>query len=314
MVGKRSPGKPRIGNGQITEMLRLRRQGKSITAIAQATGCHRQTVRAYLRERQADILADEVRKQLLIDELRRHVDDLTQFAASLVGRLTVPALPDETRDASAVLGFPKGLDSDPESTKRKRRQEDRQHEMLFNSLQEHTRRKVRWQALDEWEHAWGNCRSGLDDLREKARAMIENNPNLDNALLNMIKEDSREKDPIVKITHVVLDTIGQRVLQDKLDPECPVVQTAPYNQQTTVLKPIESSNYYVLSFSDKKLANKAEEVTNQVGKDLLKSDLVKQLANEVRAMRTVIEEIDNALDPFILRPLILRTRCDLCPA
>ena len=88
MVGKRSPGKPRIGNEQISEMVRLRRQGKSISAIAQATGCHRQTVRLYLKERQADVLADEARKQVLIEALRGHFQELAKLAtASLKMRL-----------------------------------------------------------------------------------------------------------------------------------------------------------------------------------------------------------------------------------
>jgi len=201
----------------------------------------------------------------------------------------VPASPDEMRDTAAVLGM------------------DRRHKMLLRSLQEHTRGKVRWQGLDEWEHAWGNCLRGLGELRKEAL-------NLDNGLLNRIKEDSGEKDPSVKITHAVLETIWQRVLQDKLDPERPVVHAVPYNQQVTVLKPIEFSDYYILSFIDKKLPFQAEEATNQAAKNLLKGDLVKQLAAEVRTMRKVIEEVDDALDPFILRPQILRTRCELCPA
>jgi len=81
MVRKRGIRKTRISEEQVKEMLRLHRQGMSISAIAQATGCHRQTVRAYLVERQADILADEVKKQVLVEELRNHFRELPDFAA-----------------------------------------------------------------------------------------------------------------------------------------------------------------------------------------------------------------------------------------
>ena len=41
------------------------------------------------------------------------------------------------------------------------------------------------------------------------------------------------------------------------------------------------------------------------------------MADEIQGMRhrmdEKIEEIDDALDPFILRPLLVRTRCELCP-
>ena len=81
MVRKRGIRKARISEDQVGEMLRLHRQGMSLSAIAQATGCHRQTVRAYLVERQADILADEVKKQVLVEELRNHFRELPNFAA-----------------------------------------------------------------------------------------------------------------------------------------------------------------------------------------------------------------------------------------
>ena len=66
MTGKKSPEKPRprITDQQISDMMRLRRQGKSLSAIARALKCNRQTVRVYLKERQADVLVDEIKKQL----------------------------------------------------------------------------------------------------------------------------------------------------------------------------------------------------------------------------------------------------------
>lgn len=69
----------RITEEQIKEMLRLRRQGKSITEIARNVGCQRQTVRAYLRERQGDILRDEARKQILVEAIGNHFKELADF-------------------------------------------------------------------------------------------------------------------------------------------------------------------------------------------------------------------------------------------
>lgn len=86
MVRRTGSRKGRINEDQVMEMLRLHRQGKTISAIAQTTGCHRQTVRAYLRERQADILADEIRKQVLIEELRNHFRELADFARTHMKR------------------------------------------------------------------------------------------------------------------------------------------------------------------------------------------------------------------------------------
>jgi hypothetical protein len=45
-----------------------------------------------------------------------------------------------------------------------------------------------------------------------------------------------------------------------------------------------------------------------------KSDMVKLLQNEVRIMKKANEELREMLNPVKLTPLILRTRCGLCPA
>ena len=127
----------RVTDNQVRRMVELHRQGESIAAISRAIGCHRQTVKAYLAGRRGDILADEIKKQLLTDEQQKHLDDLTQFAASLVGRLTIPDSPTEDRDVVAVLDtllpkdLPQGLHSASREARRKQRQTDRQNKMLF---------------------------------------------------------------------------------------------------------------------------------------------------------------------------------------
>jgi len=45
-----SPKRKRLSEEQVQEMLRMRRQGQSVKAIAEAIGCHRQTVRLHLRK------------------------------------------------------------------------------------------------------------------------------------------------------------------------------------------------------------------------------------------------------------------------
>jgi len=61
-------------------MKRLFHEGRSLSEIARSIGCHRQTVRLHLREKHRDIVADEVRKQVLVEELRNHYQQLGKFA------------------------------------------------------------------------------------------------------------------------------------------------------------------------------------------------------------------------------------------
>ncbi|GAI99627.1 unnamed protein product, partial [marine sediment metagenome] len=86
---------------EVVEMLRLKREGKKDTAIAKSLGIHRQTVGRYLKRRRNDIVADEARKQVLIEALRGHFQELAKLAtASLKMRL------DASSSEGSESGYP----------------------------------------------------------------------------------------------------------------------------------------------------------------------------------------------------------------
>ena len=45
-----------------------------------------------------------------------------------------------------------------------------------------------------------------------------------------------------------------------------------------------------------------------------KEDIIQPLLGDVSRMNAVINALEEMLNPLVLRPLMLRTRCDLCPA
>ncbi len=59
---------------------------------------------------------------------------------------------------------------------------------------------------------------------------------------------------------------------------------------------------------------KVTRICNSVAENLRKGDTARQLRLEVGNMKKVCEELREMLNPVKLRPMILRTRCDLCPA
>lgn len=72
-----------------------------------------------------------------------------------------------------------------------------------------------------------------------------------------------------------------------------------------------------LDLNDLELAKETLNMCRQVVANLregTKSDLVQRLTDKVRRMQDRTEELEKSLDRLILRPVILRTRCDLCPA
>lgn len=321
MVGKRSSVKPRITDQQVSEMIRLRRLGKSISAIARTIGCHRQTVRAYLRERQADILAAEVKKQLLTDEQQKHLDDIIQFTLSLAGLLTMPDSPTEDRDVAAVLDplvskdFPKGLDSASRKARREQRQKDRRNKMLLKSLREHTREKGWWQAFEEWQQAWDTCIKGLGEVKKHIPEMVEDLLNQQKAnLKEEVEKVTGKEDVLERIVDGVIWAAWQVATASNPEEELELrnFRVLPVAQQLRVT----TGGYELrLIFSEPEtaLAQDVATVCNHALQKLYPRYMVDEILGMLHRMDEKIEVIDDALDPFILRPLLVRTRCELCP-
>lgn len=319
MTGKKSPGKPRprITDQQIREMVRLRRQGKSISAIARATGCNRQTVRVYLKERQADVLADEARKQLLTNEQQKHLDDLTQFAAFLVSRLTVPDSPTEDRDVTKVLypllpeDLPQGLSR---KARREQRRTDRQNNMLLRSLREHTGEKGWWQAFEEWQRAWATCIEGLKEVREQAPEVVGDFLKKKENLKEEIERKTGKEDVLKRIVDGVLRAawwVGT-ASNPKEEFKSRNFRVLPEGQRLRIM----TGNHYlnlIFNETNTALAQKVTAVCNDALQALYPRYVVDEILGMIHRMDEKIEEIDDALDPFVLRPLLVRTRCELCP-
>jgi hypothetical protein len=301
-------------------MVELHRQGESISAISRAIGRHRQTVKAYLVGRREDILTDEIKKQLLTDEQQKHLDDLTQFVASLVSRLTVPDSPTEDRDVVAVLDtllpkdLPQGLHSASREARRKQRQTERQNKMLFESLRQHTGGKGWWQAFEEWQQAWGTCVSALAEIREEAPKVVEDFMNQKPGLKEKVEEKTGEKDVLERIVEGVIWAAWQVATASNPEEELKLrnFRVLPVAQQLRVTTgPYESR--LIFNETEAALAQEVATVCNLALRDLYPRYMVDEILGMIHRMDEKIEEIDDALDPFVLRPLLVRTRCELCP-
>ena len=322
MVRQRnSSRRKRVSEEQVHDMMRMRRQGKSVKAIAEAMGCHRQTVRMHLRERQADILAVEVKKQLLTDEQQKHLDGVTQFAVSLVGHLTISDSPTEDRDVATVLDpllpkdLPQGLDSYSREARRKQRQTERQNKMLFESLRQHTGGRGWWQAFEEWQQAWDTCIKGLVEVKKQVPEMVEDLLNQQKANLKVeVEEVTGKKDILERIVEGVLEAAWcvARASNPEEELKFRNFRVLQEGQQFIIV----AGNYYLrLRFNEPEttLAQEVAVVCNLALRDLYPQYMVDEILGMLHRMDEKIEEIDDALDPFILRPLLVRTRCELCP-
>lgn len=193
-------------------------------------------------------------------------------------------------------------------------------QLLFKCLQDHTRGEgVRWEALDEWKNARDNCAKIVPELRRETSEVVNNflNQERETNLLQSIKEGSGEVDPATRMKEVVLGEIWRAILWDKLDEEGRWFQTVLRGKGTPQEINVKSRDETVFTFfgnTNMGLAEKVTRICALAADNLRQRNMAQQLDDEVRKMGKTSEELCEMLNPVKLRPIILRTRCDLCPA
>ena len=130
--------------------------------------------------------------------------------------------------------------------------------------------------------------------------------NKETDLLQEIEKRGQKEDAIQRMARVVVHAIWQSIVDNKFDPKSPRVKVS-----------YELVDRIVAIFTEKELNEKVIALCNNVLEILLKEDaidLVNKLCDEVQKVRKVIDELAENLNRLVLYPIILHTRCDLCPA
>ena len=336
-----------LSEEELTQVINLKRAGSSWVKIQGETGINRRTAKhAYDKWERSQSLQElkEARKDVAAKAFLDHLKSLTTLAGSLVTNLSVPSSPDMmTKNAEQFFAWLwhqnllwRGVYTSAETQERYNLSQinvytmgdpqcflrgdpqfnSLENQLLFKSLQDHTRgEEVRWQALDEWRKARDNCVKVLGKLRKEPRVLVKNFLNLERQsnLLDRIKEESKEDDPVKQMAEAVLKGIWQCILEDRLDQESPLVQAVSRRLEIVV----KVGDKKLFTFTDKSLAEKVTHICNLVADSLCKGEksrMVESLQKDVREMKKASEELRETLNPVKLTPMILRTRCDLCPA
>jgi hypothetical protein len=323
-----------LSDEELNRVLRLKQAGVSWLKIQHQSGIPRRIAkRAYEDWQRAQSFAElkESRRAVAAEAFREHVESLIKLGTFLAMHLDIPrTMPTETPGGAQILDSLWQLNVLGESqdqplrgvsgigAERERRSITRQHQMLFQSLQDHTRGELRWEVLKEWESAWDNSRQLYTDLQKEATVVVRNFLNQEQGLEKKIKNGNRRGDAITQIVETLLRRIWSGILDDKLDLQQDVFEViaGPGGVAFVAVTGIGNSNF--LTYNDKNLAEKAARLGNQAAKNLLlgeNEDLIeKSLKGCIDAMRRATEDLADMLNPLVLRPIILRTRCELCPA
>ena len=321
---------------ELARIIRLRQENASWLKIQRETGVPRRIAqRAHVQwgRSQAREELKAARKDVAAQAFRQHMESLITLAGSLVTSLRVPfLLADMEGNAEQFFselwqqdllkrrsytstddlelhqppGYPTLGDMQFESLENK---------LLFEALKVHTREEIRWgEVLDNrWTEARDNCAKVLHKFRLDTNVVVNNFLNQErevNFMSRIKEEEDTRRNPVEQMAEAVLKAIWQGILEDKLGQDL-VRMVSPQGSGQDIVKVRDET---FLIFNNTGLAEKVIHICNLVANNLCKGDMVQQLSDGVHRMKKATEELREALNPVKLTPMILRTRCDLCPA
>lgn len=317
-----------VTDKQIERIVKMRARGVSWLQIQKETSVPRRVAqRAYL-EWERKRLADElmaVRRELAVEDFRkhrRHVIELAQETVEIIDISTLPVLEGTTEDHLSsllkrnrwVVTIEEGIQVSDTVTSRvlSDRQVKRQNEMLFKSLKAHTKGKVRWDAYEEWKSAWDDCRRAMDALMDEIHQRLEGKLKTQPKFINGLVGPGPEEAAKI-LADTILKTLWRSLLSGNLERLAPAPGDTGHHRDYIITSIREGKQTFRIPWNTAVSQNILEDELNRVIEDLYQGKTSLIIKDKVDIMIRTFSELAEALNPLALGPLILATRCDLCP-
>jgi len=316
---------------QLENVIKHRQMGLSWLRVEKATGTSRRVAqRSYEQWQRARSIREleNVRVRVGEIEFEGHIDVITRLAQHLVEHLAVPDYPSFSRDAGAhftslmeteiavvrpeALWTPKAVSTASEA--RVKARNVRRNRLLLESLKQHTADTFPWDSLKGWMEGWDTCCRVFPGVRTLIGGVINDTfsqfPDVDKWFV--IK--NKERKPLAILEEGTQDVLWQGIVAG----EAAVARNMIYSEGVE-LKEMKALQITVglrslTQREHRDMVPSFVDLCHRVIKDLWDSNEVKEVTGAVEKMRVVVEELEAVLEPLVLRPQILRTRCKLCPA
>ena len=322
-----------LSNSQIQQVINLRDSGMSWVKIEKETGIARRIAKREYDEwaaKQSQRQLEDARKEVVAQEYRMHLDLLSQMANLLLDSLVIPHPLTDLRRADEVMSqfLAKDIYQDQPSfgprlgEQQRDKRVIRMNELLFKSLRDHTERKVPWQVLDIWKGSRNSCVEDIEKMRKEISEVFTNILNQKSMIKEKLDKGYMNSGVTENIKNGILIHMWLNGVMGK-------------NSQVTAMKGVsltkEGTGWVVfhenapgetkVTFDregpgdNELLAKEVADVSKWAIKNLLrgKEDLIEKVKKEVYKMQESTDRLEATLNPLVLRPIILNTRCDICP-
>ncbi len=204
-----------------------------------------------------------------------------------------------------------------QKTEREQRRIFRQNQALFQGLVEHTREEVRWKPLAEWKEAWNGSRDVIEQLQGEAKDMVT-------SILDNQKPKVREALEMTGSKKAIVQDLAKGVVQVLCrasgEGKCRIndlIRTDAEGIGTARVLFRGRGPTTLVELKDNTLAQEVAKVSRWAAKNLsvkCKKSLLADWAKNSKSMTVAAQKLDEELAPLRLQPILLRTRCELCPA
>lgn len=306
-----------LSDAELQTVISLKQKGQSWLRIQNDTSIPRHIAKRSYDQWQSSKSIDqlkEARKEVAVEEFKEHLKVLVSLAQSIIASLRIPT-PMETASFSEIdqpwmENKPKDDWDIPTQLVYKRK------ERLFQSLLEHTQEKIDWQLLEDWKQAKVDFNNRIKTLHSEAREIMINilSQREYTDVKTAIKKQLKGEVSIDKLTDGVIEVVWRGILTGRPDEIHIFKGTSLINKGRVELR--FHPNITGLRINDLALARKMLSVCKWALKNLRtdKSGSIKSLRDEVSIMRAKYDDLEDSLNELVLRPIILQTRCKLCPA
>lgn len=304
---------------KLNYIINLRENGANWSEIERKTGIKRRTAKREFDKVKDYRLSEEfndIRKQIAMQKMSQHISDILTVADALVQRIPREMFFDEYRCADDIIDniwkeeFLKrdaSIHSAQQNPLVSNQRIIRQNKLIFKCLREHTR-TLRWQVLDEWKQVWEDSIRVLKDIEKEAEIIASQEvTNSDGDI--RLKKTGNIKNIFRKTVKGTVEVICLSIRPlysqsiDKLKPKITVSDPTKISCGNTIIETENPEQARLMVIIGERTVEK-----------LSQSVSARKLGSLMERLRLKSNEIDEMLEPLRLPPLILRTRCELCPA
>lgn len=325
--------KRELSDNEWTSIRKLKETNASWSRIERETGVPRRIAkRVYEKWERTQSMPDlkDARKQVAADAFREHIDSILKMAEYLASSLDIPQTPSEHRTTDDFLQDLWQVDilrrvqlDNLKNSEFERKSVILANEILFKALQSHTQQTRIWSIWQQWKDAWNDCVSASNNLKKSVTTVVENNLDQEPGLLDKLKQANRKHHPLDRIPDAIVWTLWKQALDTNQTEAHQVASVTSRNNRYDVVLvnpvfPNKFSNGVICSFKDKSLAEKAAKACNQSYTSFMKGveeeKIIEPLKSRILQAKGMVDTFAQMTHPLLLKPMILRSTCDLCPA